>query len=81
MFNVISVHFSPTGETRQRKIYYSYHSMGLYAWGVREIMTGLVMKISVTIMVHVDLMMAVLENIFPNISEGTVCTNKFTEKH
>ena len=49
--------------------------------GVREIMTSLVMKISVTIMVHVDLVMAVLENIPPSTSEGTVCTNKFTEKH
>lgn len=44
-------------------------------------MTGLVMKISGTIMVHVDLVMAILENISPNISEGTVSTNKFMEKH
>lgn len=44
-------------------------------------MTGLVMKLSVTKMVHVDLVMAVLENTSPNISEGTVSTNKLTEKH
>lgn len=44
-------------------------------------MTGLVMKISVPRMVHVALVMAVLKNISLNISEGTVSTNQFTEKH
>lgn len=44
-------------------------------------MTGLVMKISVIIMVHVHLVMTVLENISPNISEGTVSTNKLMKKH
>lgn len=44
-------------------------------------MTELEMKISVTIMVHRNLVMAIFEKLPPNISEGIVNTNKFMEKH
>lgn len=47
---------------------------------VREIVTDLVMKMSVTLMVQGNLVMAILQKLSSNISEGTVSTNKVMGK-